>query len=613
MCSDSTGTGGQSSDWRSTMSCHQMSRSGVMWTSCPRRLTTIAASIVGVEARASSAWCLSADLLAAPVAAVGGDQDLRAAVVDAARQGLRREATEDDRVRRPDPRTGQHRDRQLGDHRHVDGDPVAGLDAEFLERVGGLADLALEIAEGEGPGVARLADPVIGDLVAEPSLDVTVDAVVGDVQLAAGEPLGERQVPLEGLVERLRPVDAFARALRPELFEVGLGLGVQVGRRIRLCGELGVRREDPRFHHEILDLRRRKGRLDAHGNPRFSTIDWPSHRTPSVRRGVPRRVVPKGGLPYSVPSARSSWSGAAPPAGPARGVGDRDVAQRSGDLDATGLERVEQAPAEVPGGSPLVGRANGPEDLEGHSGLAQLADPLDARRLEDPSLPDRIVGHLAPDRVDDPDGRVDVGAVGDRDVLVDARPDAGQVGGHVDLAVGDRVHHAIEVAQRRPPQREVLDGPLDARDAHDVAPGELVLDQDERAVEVVADEELRPEADRDPDHAETRDGRPDVESELTEDHQPGDDHDEELDDVRRQAVERVHPLLELDGAQLLGRAFGRLPVEERLDDAVDEQLREAQCDERRDDDDQGRQEVSDDEIRDGAPRFRLEVRHRRTA
>ena len=80
-----------------------------------------------------------------------------------------------------------------------------------------------------------------------------------------------------------------------------------------------------------------------------------------------------------------------------------------------------------------------------------------------------------------------------------------------------------------------------------------------------------------------------------------------------EAVERVHPLLELDGAQLLGRALGRLPVEERLDDAVDEQSREAQRDERRDDDDQGRQDVTDDECRDGAPRLRLEVRHRRTA
>ena len=59
--------------------------------------------------------------------------------------------------------------------------------------------------EGDGPGVAGLADPVVGDLVAEPALDVAVDAVVGDVELAADEPLGERQVPLEGRVERPRP------------------------------------------------------------------------------------------------------------------------------------------------------------------------------------------------------------------------------------------------------------------------------------------------------------------------------------------------------------------------------------------------------------------------
>ena len=111
------------------------------------------------------------------------------------------------------------------------------------------------------------------------------------------------------------------------------------------------------------------------------------------------------------------------------------------------------------------------------------------------------------------DGPVDVGAVGDRHVLVDARPDPGQVGGDLDLAVGDGVDHAVDVAQRRPPQVEVLDRAGHAGQAHDVALGELVLDEDERAVEVVADERLRPEADRDADDAEPGDGRPDVEPE----------------------------------------------------------------------------------------------------
>ena len=221
---------------------------------------------------------LQADLLAAPVATIGGDQDLRAAVVDPARQGLRREAPEDDRVGRPDPCAGQHRDRQLRDHRHVDRDPVAGPDAQLLQRVGRLADLAEEVAEGQRPGVARLADPVVGDLVAEAVLDVPVDAVVGDVQLAAGEPLRERQLPFERLVEGLRPVDPLAGALRPERLEVGLRLGVQVLGRVGLGGEGRVRREEPRLREEVFDLRRRKRVLDAHGSL-VSKLVWPGHRT----------------------------------------------------------------------------------------------------------------------------------------------------------------------------------------------------------------------------------------------------------------------------------------------------------------------------------------------
>ncbi len=58
MCSESTGTGSQRSDWRSTTSCHQWSRPSTMWTPPPSRSTTSEATIVGVDAIASSAWCL---------------------------------------------------------------------------------------------------------------------------------------------------------------------------------------------------------------------------------------------------------------------------------------------------------------------------------------------------------------------------------------------------------------------------------------------------------------------------------------------------------------------------------------------------------------------------
>ena len=49
------------------------------------------------------------------------------------------------RVRRADAGAGQHGDGQLRDHRHVDGDAVAGLDAQPLEDVGELADLAVQL------------------------------------------------------------------------------------------------------------------------------------------------------------------------------------------------------------------------------------------------------------------------------------------------------------------------------------------------------------------------------------------------------------------------------------------------------------------------------------
>ena len=90
------------------------------------------------------------------------------------------------------------------------------------------------------PGVARLADPVVGDLVAEAALDVPVDAVVGDVELAADEPLGERQVPLEGRLERLRPSRPARGRAAPRRPRSPLGLVVEVGRRVGLGGERRV-------------------------------------------------------------------------------------------------------------------------------------------------------------------------------------------------------------------------------------------------------------------------------------------------------------------------------------------------------------------------------------
>ncbi len=42
-------------------------------------------------------------------------------------------------------RTGKHRHRGFRDHRHIDGNPVAFIGAEGLERIGEKADLVVQL------------------------------------------------------------------------------------------------------------------------------------------------------------------------------------------------------------------------------------------------------------------------------------------------------------------------------------------------------------------------------------------------------------------------------------------------------------------------------------
>ena len=76
-------------------------------------------------------------------------------VLDPARQLVRGEAAEDDGVHGADPRAGEHRDRGLRHHRHVDDHPVAALDALRGERAGEARDRVAQLAVREGRG--RLA------------------------------------------------------------------------------------------------------------------------------------------------------------------------------------------------------------------------------------------------------------------------------------------------------------------------------------------------------------------------------------------------------------------------------------------------------------------------
>src|SRR5690349_14165383 len=93
------------------------------------------------------------------------------------------------------------------------------LDAQLLESVREAHHIALEVAEGDLLAVVfRLTLPEERDLVLEPVLDVSVDAVVANVELAADVPLGVRRLPFIELRPRLEEGDSL-RLLRPELVE----------------------------------------------------------------------------------------------------------------------------------------------------------------------------------------------------------------------------------------------------------------------------------------------------------------------------------------------------------------------------------------------------------
>ena len=169
---------------------------------------------------------LQRDRLAVPVADVASDEHPAVGVKDAVAQRLGGEAAEDYAVYRADVRAREHRDRELGDHREIYADTVTLLDTALLEHVREAAYLVEHLLVGVGAARARLVRlPDDRELVAPPALDVAVETVVGDVELAPGKPLNLLifLVPGEDLVPLLIPVERL-RHLSPERVRVVDGL-----------------------------------------------------------------------------------------------------------------------------------------------------------------------------------------------------------------------------------------------------------------------------------------------------------------------------------------------------------------------------------------------------
>ncbi len=156
--------------------------------------------------------CLERNLSTSTDALVGGDDAGRFAVFDTSGNRIGREAAEDHGMNRADTGAGEDRDRRLRDHRHVDGDAVAFLDAARLQHVGEAADLGMQLLVGKllvVLGIVTFPDDC--GLVTALG-DMAVDAVVAGVERSILEPFDRDIVRVVGgvldLAERLDPVDA---------------------------------------------------------------------------------------------------------------------------------------------------------------------------------------------------------------------------------------------------------------------------------------------------------------------------------------------------------------------------------------------------------------------
>ena len=92
---------------------------------------------------------LQRHLAAAAQTFVGGDDDLRLAILDAAGERFRREAAEHHGVDRADARAGEDGVGGFRNHRQVDGDAVALLDVAVAQHVGEAADLIVQLPVGD--------------------------------------------------------------------------------------------------------------------------------------------------------------------------------------------------------------------------------------------------------------------------------------------------------------------------------------------------------------------------------------------------------------------------------------------------------------------------------
>ena len=125
---------------------------------------------------------------------------------------------------------GEHGDRSLGDHGHVDADPVTLGYTKALETICKLIDSLGQIGIGDQLGglVYGLWYEYVSDLVLLGTCCMPVHSIVGHIDLPAHEPLGIGRHPAKCLAIGLKPVGIGLGHLVPELNIILAGPGAHL-------------------------------------------------------------------------------------------------------------------------------------------------------------------------------------------------------------------------------------------------------------------------------------------------------------------------------------------------------------------------------------------------
>ncbi len=137
------------------------------------------------------------NLPAATKTLVRGDDDVGFGVRDAAGDGLGREAAEHDGMDCANARASEHRVGRLGDHRQVDCDPIALLDAVAFQHIGEKSDAMRKLSIGDMGGLRGIVAFPDDRRLVRALGQMPIDAIVSDVGDAVLEPFDRDVVGVE--------------------------------------------------------------------------------------------------------------------------------------------------------------------------------------------------------------------------------------------------------------------------------------------------------------------------------------------------------------------------------------------------------------------------------